>query len=336
MVTIAVDAMGGDKAPVPEVEGAIHAARQYGHRVLLVGDGSAVERELASHDSIGDLPIEIVHAAERITMDDHAAKAARGKKESSMHVCARLVAAGQADGFLSAGNTGACMAIAKMVFGKVPGVDRPALTGVFPTHEGTPVVVLDVGANVDCEPEMLQQFGLMGEIYSRLVLKIARPRVGLLSIGEEEHKGNALTKDATPLLKSLDVNFIGNVEGRDLFSGTVDVIVCDGFVGNVALKVAEGLSEMIRGMLRESLASTVTRKIGYALSRSAYKDFKKRVDYAEYGGAPLLGVKGVCIICHGRSDSNAIKNAIRVAADFASSNMNQRIEEELREFATAG
>ena len=336
MVTIAVDAMGGDKAPVPEVEGAIHAARQYGHRVLLVGDGDVVERELKSHDGIGDLPIEVVHASERITMDDHAAKAARGKKESSMHVCARMVASGKADGFLSAGNTGACMAIAKMVFGKVPGVDRPALTGVFPTHKGTPVVVVDVGANVDCEPEMLQQFGLMGEIYSRLVLKINKPRVGLLSIGEEEHKGNALTRDATPLLKSLAINFIGNVEGRDLFSGQVDVIVCDGFVGNVALKVSEGLSEMIRGMLRESLEATVTRKIGYALSRSAYKEFKKRVDYAEYGGAPLLGVKGVCIICHGRSDSNAIKNAIRVAADFASSNMNQRIEEELREYATAG
>ncbi|HWF11818.1 MAG TPA: phosphate acyltransferase PlsX [Bryobacteraceae bacterium] len=336
MVTIAVDAMGGDKAPAPEIEGAIEAARQYRHRVLLVGDGPTVQKELAKHDSVSDLPIEVVHADERITMDDHAAKAARGKKGSSMHVCARLVADGKADGFLSAGNTGACMAIAKMIFGKVPGVDRPALTGVFPTHEGTPVVVVDVGANVDCEPEMLQQFGLMGEIYSRLVLKIARPRVGLLSIGEEEHKGNALTKDATPLLKSLDINFIGNVEGRDLFSGHVDVIVCDGFVGNVALKVAEGLSEMIRGMLRESLASTVTRKIGYALSRSAYKDFKKRVDYAEYGGAPLLGVKGVCIICHGRSDSNAIKNAIRVAADFASSNMNQRIEEELREYATLG
>jgi len=227
------------------------------------------------------------------------------------------------------------MAIAKMVFGKVPGVDRPALTGVFPTHKGTPVVVLDVGANVDCEPEMLKQFGLMGEIYSRLVLKIERPRVGLLSIGEEEHKGNALTRDATPLLKGLGINFIGNVEGRDLFSGHADVIVCDGFVGNVALKVSEGLSEMIRGMLREALAETVTRKIGYALSRSAYKDFKKRIDYAEYGGAPLLGLKGVCIICHGRSDSNAIKNAIRVAADFASSNMNQRIEEELRGFAVA-
>jgi glycerol-3-phosphate acyltransferase PlsX len=336
MVTIAVDAMGGDKAPVPEVEGAVHAAREYGHRVLLVGDGPTVERELKSHKGIDDLPIEVIHATDRITMDDHAAKAARGKTDSSMHVCARMVKSGKADGFLSAGNTGACMAIAKIMFGKVPGVDRPALTGVFPSHKGTPVVVVDVGANVDCEPEMLQQFGLMGEIYSRLVLKIKRPRVGLLSIGEEEHKGNALTRDATPLLKALSINFMGNVEGRDLFSGQCDVIVCDGFVGNVALKVSEGLSEMIRGMLRESLEATVTRKIGYALSRSAYKEFKKRVDYAEYGGAPLLGLKGVCIICHGRSDSNAIKNAIRVAADFASSNMNQRIEEELREYATAG
>jgi glycerol-3-phosphate acyltransferase PlsX len=331
MVTIAVDAMGGDKAPVPEVAGAVLAAREYGHRILLVGDGPAVEKELKSHDSAGDLPITIVHAAERITMEDHV-KALRGKRDSSMHVCARLAASGQADGFLSAGNTGACMAIAKIVMGKVPGVDRPALSGVFPTHKGTPVVVVDVGANVDCEPEMLKQFGLMGEVYSRSVLKIDRPRVGLLSIGEEEHKGNALTRDATPLLKSLAINFIGNVEGRDIFSGHVDVIVCDGFVGNVALKVSEGLSDMIRRMLRESLEATVTRKIGYALSRSAYTDFKKRIDYSEYGGAPLLGVKGVCIICHGRSDSNAIKNAIRVAADSASSNMNQRIEEELRDF----
>src|SRR5579871_658526 len=289
MLTVAVDAMGGDKAPVPEVEGAIRAAREYGHRVLLVGDAKTVERELKAHDDIAGLPIEVMHASERITMDDHAAKAAKGKKDSSMHVCARLVKSGQADGYLSAGNTGACMAIAKMILGKVPGVDRPALTGVFPTHKGTPVVVVDVGANVDCEPAMLKQFGLMGEIYSRLVLKIKRPRVGLLSIGEEEHKGNTLTKDATPLLKSLGINFIGNVEGRDLFSGKADVIVCDGFVGNVALKVAEGLSEMIRSMLRESLEATLRRKIGYALARSAFTDFKKRVDYAEYGGAPLLG-----------------------------------------------
>jgi glycerol-3-phosphate acyltransferase PlsX len=266
-------------------------------------------------------------------MDDHAAKAARSKKESSMHVCARLALTGAADGFISAGNTGACMAIAKMVLGKVPGVDRPALSGVFPTHKGTPVVVVDVGANVDCEPLMLQQFGLMGEVYSRSVLKVKKPRVGLLSIGEEEHKGNSLTRDTTPLLKALDIDFVGNVEGRDLFSGTTDVIVCDGFVGNVALKVSEGLAEMFRSLLRESLQATVTRKIGYALSQSAYKEFGKRIDYSETGGAPLLGVKGVCIICHGRSNANAIKNAIRVAAEFATSGVNQRIEEGLREFA---
>ncbi len=335
MVTIALDAMGGDKAPVPEVEGAIRAARELGTRVLLVGDREVVQAALDSH-SPRDLPIEVIHASERITMEDHAAKAARTKKESSMHVCARLVSTGKADGFISAGNTGACMAIAKMVLRKVPGVDRPALSGIFPTHKGTPVVLLDVGANVDCEPEMLQQFGLMGEIYSRAVLKVKRPRVGLLSIGEEEIKGNELTREATPLLKSLDINFIGNVEGRDLFSGHADVIVCDGFVGNVALKVSEGLVDMFRSLLRESLEATVTRKIGYALSRSAYKDFRKRVDYTEIGGAPLLGVKGVCIVCHGRSDSNSIRNAIRVAGEYATSGINQRIEEGLRKSLVAG
>jgi glycerol-3-phosphate acyltransferase PlsX len=337
MITIAVDAMGGDKAPVPEVEGAIQAARQFGHRIILVGDRDEISQRMDAHgESCRELPIEIVHATERITMDDHAAKAARSKKGSSMHTCARLVADGKADGYLSAGNTGACMAIAKMVLGKVPGVDRPALSGVFPSLKGTPVVVVDVGANVDCEPAMMAQFGLMGQIYSRLVLKVKNPRVGLLSIGEEEHKGNALTRDATPLLKDMAFNFIGNVEGGDLFSGHADVIICDGFVGNVALKVAEGLAEMMSKMLKESLTATISSKIGYALSRSAFKDFKKRIDYSEIGGAPLLGVKGVCIICHGRSDANAIKNAIRVAAEFASSNMNQRIEEELREFARAG
>jgi glycerol-3-phosphate acyltransferase PlsX len=335
MVTIAVDAMGGDKAPLPEVEGSIRAARELGHRILLVGDRPEVQAALDRHPGVRSLPIEVIHAEERITMEDHAAKAARTKKGSSMHLCARLAAEGKADGFLSAGNTGACMAIAKMVLGKVPGVDRPALSGVFPTFKGTPVVVVDVGANVDCEPKMLAQFAVMGETYSRLVLKLKEPRVGLLSIGEEEHKGNALTRETTPLLKELGLNFIGNVEGRDIFSGQTDVIVCDGFVGNVALKVSEGLVEMIRDLLREAFAANLTRKLGYLLSRSAFADFKKRVDYAEIGGAPLLGVKGVCIICHGRSDSNAIRNAIRVAADFASSNMNLRIEEELREFAKA-
>jgi glycerol-3-phosphate acyltransferase PlsX len=336
MVTIAVDAMGGDKAPAPEVDGAVLAARQYGHRIILVGDHDEIHRKLKHHHDLADLPIEVMHASERITMDDHAAKAARSKKGSSMHLCARLVAEGKADGFLSAGNTGACMAIAKMVLGKLPGVDRPALSGVFPSHKGTPVVVVDVGANVDCEPAMLAQFGLMGHVYSRLVLKVKEPKVGLLSIGEEEHKGNVLTREATPLLKDMAFDFVGNVEGRDLFSGVADVIVCDGFVGNVALKVAEGLAEMMSRMLRESLTESLTGKVGYLLSRSSFRKFRKRVDYAEIGGAPLLGVKGVCIICHGRSDSNAIKNAVRVAAEFASSNMNQRIEEELREFAQTG
>ena len=330
MLTIALDAVGGDHAPKPEVEGAIRAVKSLNVRVLLVGQEDLVRPELEKHADHRNLPIEVVHAAERITMEDSPAKAARSKKDSSMHVGSRLVVSGDANGFVTAGNTGACMAIAKMVQGKVRGVDRPALSGVFPTATGRPVVVVDVGANVDCSPEMLAQFAIMGELYSRVVLRVSRPRVGLMSIGEEEHKGNELTKAATPLLKALPIHFIGNVEGRDIFSGTVDVIVCDGFVGNVALKVSEGLADMIKGLLRESLAATITRKLGYVLSKAAYTDFRKRVDYTEYGGAALLGVKGVCIICHGRSDANAIKNAIRVAADFSHGKINEQIERELK------
>jgi phosphate acyltransferase len=330
VLTIALDALGGDHAPKPEVEGAVRAVKTLGVKVLLVGQGDLVRAELAKHEDHLHLPIEIVHASERITMEDSPAKVARSKKDSSMHVGSRLVSEGLAHGFVTAGNTGACMAIAKMVQGKIKGVDRPAIAGVLPTRTGKPVVVVDVGANVDCDAGMLAQFAVMGEIYSRQVLRIDQPRVGLLSIGEEEHKGNDLTKAATPLLKELPINFIGNVEGNDLFTGTVDVIVCDGFVGNVALKVSEGVADMITGMLRESLAATITRKIGYVLSRAAYSDFRKRVDYSEYGGAALLGVKGVCIICHGRSNANAIKNAIRVAADFSSGNINHQIEHTLR------
>ncbi len=330
MLTIALDALGGDHAPKPEVEGAVRAVKTLGVKVLLVGQGDVVKAELEKYDGYRNLPIEIVHASERITMEDSPAKAARSKKDSSMHVGARLVAEGLAHGFVSAGNTGACMAIAKMVQGKIKGVDRPAIATVMPTRTGKPVVVTDVGANVDCDANMLSQFAVMGELYSRLVLKTERPRVGLLSIGEEDHKGNELTKAAMPLLKALPIHFIGNVEGNDLFAGHVDVIVCDGFVGNVALKVSEGVADMITSMLRESLAATITRKIGYVLSRAAYSDFRKRVDYSEYGGAALLGVQGVCIICHGRSNANAIKNAIRVAADFSSGNINQQIEAALR------
>lgn len=335
MVTIALDAMGGDHFPKPEVDGAIRAARTHGVRVILVGDESVIRAELKQHDGWRELPIEIVHASERITMEDSAAKAARSRRDSSMHVACRLVSSGQANAFVSAGNTGACMAISKMVMGKIPGVDRPALTGVFPTLPGGIAVLVDVGANVDCSADMLAQFAVMGEIYSRMVLKIARPRVGLLSIGEEEHKGNELTRAATPLLKMLPINFIGNVEGRDLYTGIADVIVCDGFIGNVALKVSEGLVETIRSMLRESLEATLTSRLGYALSKAAYRDFKKRVDYSEIGGAPLLGVKGATVVCHGRSDAHAIKNAIRVGKEFAAGNISRQIERELRPTATA-
>ncbi|HJT86935.1 MAG TPA: phosphate acyltransferase PlsX [Bryobacteraceae bacterium] len=333
MLTIAVDAMGGDNAPKSEVEGAVRAARSLGVKVILVGQQEVVRRELQQHDGYEELPIEIVHASERVTMDDSAARAVRTKRDSSLRVASRLVRDGAAEGFVSAGNTGAVMATAKMVQGVVPGVDRPALAKSLPTVNSSPVVLVDVGANVDCSPRMLAQFAVMGEIYSRIILRQPKPRVGILSIGEEEHKGNELTRSATPLLKSLNLNFIGNVEGRDIYTGSVDVIVCDGFVGNVALKVSEGLVEMVKHLLQESLEATITRKIGYVLSRTAFTDFKKRVDYSEYGGAPLLGVRGVCIICHGRSNANAIKNAIRVAAEFSHGRVNQRIEEELRQAA---
>lgn len=332
MLTIAVDAMGGDLCPKPEVSGALLAAKSYGVRVVLVGREDEVRNELDLHIGWDRDLIQVQHASERITMEDSAAKAVRTKKDSSIRVASRLVREGVAHGMVSAGNTGAVMATAKMVQGVVRGVDRPALAGIFPSLKGTPVVVVDVGANVDCDPHMLSQFAIMGDIYSRVIFHNRNPKVGLLSIGEEEHKGNELTRAAMPLLKGMAVNFIGNVEGRDLYTGKADVVVCDGFIGNVALKVSEGIVDVIKHMLHESLEATITRKMGYLLSRAAFTDFKKRVDYSEFGGAPLLGVKGVCIICHGRSNANAIKNAIRVAAEFADGQINRKIEEGLAGF----
>jgi glycerol-3-phosphate acyltransferase PlsX len=243
-----------------------------------------------------------------------------------MRIGLRLVREGRAGGFVTAGNTGAAMATAKMVLGAIPGVDRPALAAVFPTAPGTAAILLDVGANVDCNPQNLEQFAVMGEIYSRAMFGIRRPRIGLLSIGEEESKGNELTRESFQLLKQLPLNFVGNVEGRDLFNGHVDVIVADGFVGNVALKISEGVANLVRTALKESLKATITRQVGYLLSRSAFSDFKKRIDHTEYGGAPLLGVKGVCIITHGSSNTNAMKNAVRVAAEFAQRGINESIE----------
>jgi glycerol-3-phosphate acyltransferase PlsX len=333
---IALDAMGSDRSPRPEVEGAIQAARNYDVRVLLVGREPELRAELERHSSAAKLPIEIAHASEVITMEDKAAQAVRAKRDSSMRVGLRLVREGQADGFVTAGNTGAAMASAKMVLGALPGVDRPALAAVLPTAPGTAAILLDVGANVDCKPHNLEQFAVMGEIYFRSMFgdpKMGRsaganrsPRVGLLSIGEEETKGNDLTRESFQLLQRLPINFIGNVEGRDLFNGHVDVIVSDGFVGNVALKSSEGAARLIRTVLKESLKATITSQVGYMLSRSAFADFKKRIDHTEYGGAPLLGLKGVCIITHGSSNANAIKNAVRVAAEFSKRHINTSIE----------
>jgi glycerol-3-phosphate acyltransferase PlsX len=326
---IALDAMGSDRAPRPEIEGAIQAARQYGVRVILVGPEAALRAELRRYSAPAGLPIEIVHASEVITMEDKAVQAVRAKRDSSIRVGLRLVRDGQAVGFVTAGNTGAAMATAKIVLGAIPGVDRPALAAVFPTAPGTAAILLDVGANVDCKPHNLEQFAVMGEIYFRSMFGTRRPRVGLLSIGEEETKGNELTREAFHLLKQLPLNFVGNVEGRDLYSGQVDVIVTDGFVGNVALKVSEGVANLVRYTLKETLKATITRQVGYLLSRSAFADFKKRLDHTEYGGAPLLGVKGVCFITHGSSNTNAMKNAIRVAAEFAERPINDKIELEL-------
>lgn len=324
--------MGSDRAPRPEIEGALLAARHYrGVRVMLVGPEEQLKRELSAHPTAARMPVEIVDAPEVIGMDEKPVHAVRTKKKSSMHIGLRLVKDKQAVGFVTAGNTGAAMTAAKMVLGTLPGVDRPALANVFPTSAGKhkPSILIDVGANVDSKPQNLAQFALMGDIYYRAIFGSAKPTVGLLSVGEEEGKGNELTRNAFALMKELPINFIGNVEGRDLYNGRVDVIACDGFVGNVALKISEGLVEAVRFLLKESLSSTITSQVGYLLSRKAFSNFGRRLDYAEYGGAPLLGIKGVAIVGHGRSNANAIKNAIRVAKQFHESGINARIEQEL-------
>jgi glycerol-3-phosphate acyltransferase PlsX len=328
MITIALDAMGGDHAPRAEVEGAVLAARELGVRILLTGQEPVLTQELQRHRA-KSLPLEIVPASEVITMSDSPSHAFRKKRDSSVHVAARLVKAGKADAMVSAGNTGAVMATALFTLGTLPSVSRPALAAPFPTSRGGVAVILDVGANVDSKATNLEQFAVMGEIYYRAIFGTRRPRVGLLSIGEEELKGNDLTREAHLLLKQRSLNFIGNVEGRDVFAGDVDVIVCDGFVGNVALKISEGVAQHIAAMLKKSLQSTLSSQMGYVLARNAFKDFRKKIDYAEYGGAPLLGVRGIAIIGHGHSNANAIKNAIRVAAGLCRARIDEKIEQEL-------
>jgi glycerol-3-phosphate acyltransferase PlsX len=331
---VVVDAMGSDRAPFPEIDGAISAARDLRVGVILVGQPEKVEPELrrCGWRRQGDRGIEFVAAEEFIRMDESVAVAVRRKKRSSLRIGARLVAEGYADGLVSAGNTGAVMATAKMVIGALEAVDRPALAALVPTKTHKPVLLIDVGANADCKPHQMAQFAVMGDAYARAVLGIARPTIGLMSVGEEEAKGSELTKEAFTLIRELkSLNFVGNVEGRDVFTGKVDVIVTDGFTGNVMLKLSEGLSSAFISMIRRELSASAITKAGAVLARPAFQSLKKRLDYAEYGGAPLLGVKNIVVVAHGASNARAIRNAISNVKEFAENGAVERIRRGIAE-----
>jgi len=325
-IRIALDAMGGDRGPAANIEGAVMAARDLGLPVILVGVEEELRRHLRAHDT-GGLPISIRHAPEVVEMGESPSLALRRKKHSSIRIGVEMVKHGEAEAFVSAGNTGAVMATALVVLGTLAGVERPAIAVVVPTLKGR-ALLLDVGANAECKPRHLVEFAIMGNVYARDVMGLARPRVGLLSIGEEESKGNELTREAFKDLEGeASIDFIGNVEGRDIFNGNADVIVCDGFTGNVALKMSESVAEFVFQLLRDEVGKGLSGMAGALLLRPAFRRFKRRVDPAETGGAPLLGVNGVCIISHGRSTGKAIRNAIRVAAECASNRVIADIRE---------
>lgn len=327
---IAVDAMGGDDAPRVTVEGAIIAAREYDISPILVGDETKIRQELSKHNVMG-LPISIVHASQHVEMHESPSSVVRKKRDSSIWVATKLVKEGEAVAVVSAGNTGASMACGLFNLGALSCVERPAIPTPLPTLSGT-AILIDVGANVDCKPSHLFQFAIMGSIYAEEIFGMSNPRVGLLSIGEEDTKGNELTKEVFKLLKKSKLNFIGNIEGRDVYSGEVDVIVCDGFTGNVALKISEGLSEAVMEFLKKEILSSTLGKLGYALLKPSFSRFKKKVDYAEYGGAPLLGLNGTSIICHGHSSSEAIKNAIQVGKESYKRGVTRHIQEQLESY----
>jgi glycerol-3-phosphate acyltransferase PlsX len=331
---IAIDAMGGDFAPGNVIEGALAAARSAGIGLTFVGPEERIRRELDRHPPLEDGAIQIVEAPETIDMAEAPAAALRRKRHSSIRVAAELVARGEAIALFSAGNTGATVMAAHSTFGLLPGIDRPALATTIPTLTHA-AVLLDSGANVECRPVHLVQFAAMGSIHARIELGISSPRVALLSNGEEESKGNDLTREAYRLLKQSPLNFIGNLEARDVYTGRADVIVCDGFTGNIALKISEGMVEAAQELLREAMSHTFSTRFGYFLSRRAFRYFRRRVDYAEYGGAPLLGVAGACIVGHGRSSVKAVRNAVNLASRFARQGTLQRIEHELAPQTTA-
>ncbi|MCX5778059.1 MAG: phosphate acyltransferase PlsX [Elusimicrobia bacterium] len=324
---IALDAMGGDHAPAVTVAGAIEAARTSSHSIILVGKEDVLAAELKKH-AVVPSTISLQHASEVITMDESPAQAVRQKRDSSLAVCSRMVADGKADAFASAGNSGAAMASALLYLRRIPGVIRPAIMTVFPTLTGH-IAILDVGANTDCKPKNLVQFAVMGKTYFQDVFSVANPRVGLLSIGEEESKGNELVLETHELLRKTSLNFIGNVEGGDIAKGTADVIVCDGFVGNIVLKFGEGVAEMILKLVKEEFKAHPFAWAALPFLWPVLKDIKKKMDYSEYGGALLLGVDGVCVISHGKSNAKAIKNSVFAAAQFAEKNINKAIAKEI-------
>ncbi len=333
MIWIAVDAMGGDEAPQNIVDGALAAVRHFDLGVLLVGQAGAIEAGLARHSEIDGAVdrtrVRIVDTPDVVAMTEESPAAAlRRKPAASIRVAAEAVARGEASALVSAGHTGATVMAAHSAFGMLPGVDRPALAAVIPTRR-RPALLLDVGASVECRAPHLLQFAVMGSMFARVVYDIASPRIGLLSIGHEETKGNELTREAHRLLKAAPVNFIGNVEARDIYSGGADVIVCDGFTGNVALKTSEGLVELVEGLLSEELSSTIANMVGSLFTRRALRHFRMRVDYSEYGGAPLLGVAGVAIVGHGRSSAKAVRNAVAMAYRFADTHFIERVGQDI-------
>ena len=325
---IVVDAMGGDHAPEAIVEGAVLAAREYGTPIILTGIKNIVDRELDKYSDRSKLPIKVVHADEVVEMHEVPAKVLRGKKKSSMKIGLDLVKSGEAQAFVSAGNTGAVLAYSTIILRPLKGVDRPAIAIQLPTLKGTSIL-LDAGANVDCKATQLFQFGIMGHVYAKYILETKNPGVGVLSIGEEDSKGNEITKEVFQMLKKSDINFIGNIEGKEVYRGNADVIVCDGFVGNVALKISESLAGMISKNLKKLFLTNWRTKIGYFFLKQHFAEFKKSVDYSETGGAPLLGVNGVCIIAHGSSSSKAIKNAIKRANELIEKKVNDHISEDI-------
>jgi glycerol-3-phosphate acyltransferase PlsX len=327
---IVLDAMGGDNAPAVEVDGAVQAVKEFGHDLVLVGDESRIKKELEKHGFSSD-KITLKHASEVIEMHDPAAISVRRKRDSSIVVGLDLIKRGQADAFVSAGNTGAVVCAATLSLRLLPGIERPGIAIVIPTLKGTSLII-DVGANINTKPIHLLQYGIMADAYSRYLLGKPNPSVGLLSIGEEESKGTEFIKEAHTLLSESKLNFTGNIEGRDVYAGKVDIILCDGFVGNVILKISESVADTIMQTLKQEIKADFLATIGAVLSASAFHELKKKMDYSESGGALLLGVDGRCIISHGSSSPKAIKNAIRAAAEFVKQDVNKHIIEELESY----